>query len=175
MTVQSLLADPAILGTWTLVADRSSVRFTNRTLWGLVKVHGEFTDVSGTGQIGADGTVTGRLNIQAASVRTGIGKRDEHLRSADFFDADNAPKIVIDISGVVPAGEHTADVEATMAVRGTTLPLPLQATVTRLDNDSLHLVGRTTIDRTRWGVSGNMMGMMPAATELVADTIFVKA
>jgi len=175
MTVQGLLADPAILGTWTLVPDRSSVRFTNRTLWGLVQVHGEFTEVSGTGQIGADGAVAGRLTIRTASVRTGIGKRDEHLRSADFFDADNSPEIVIEVSGVVPVAEHTAELAATLTVRGTTLPLPLQATVTRLDNDTVHLVGRTVVDRTRWGVSGNMMGMMPAATGLVADTIFVKA
>lgn len=174
MTVTSLLADPSTSGTWTLAPERSSVRFTNKTLWGLVKVNGRFTEVAGSGQIGDDGSVTGRLTIGAASVQTGIGKRDEHLRSPDFFDTDNSPEIVVEVTGATPTGEHTVDLAATMTVRGTTLPLPLQATVTWLENDTLHIVGRAAVDRTRWGVRGNMAGMMPATTTLVADTTFVK-
>ena len=173
MTVRSILADPSMAGTWSLAADRSSVRFTNKTLWGLVKVNGEFDDVSGTGQFGP-GEITGRLSIGAASLRTGIGKRDEHLRSADFFDTDTHPQITVDISGATPTGEHTVDFAAAMTIRGTTLPLPVTATVTRLSNDTVHIVGRATIDRTRWGVSGNMFGMMPTTAALVADTTFVR-
>ena len=173
MTVQSVLADPSMAGTWSLSADRSSVRFTNKTLWGLVKVNGEFKEVSGTGQFGP-GDIAGRLTIATASVRTGIGKRDEHLCSPDFFDAENHPAITIDVSGATPTGEHTVDFAATMTIRGTTLPLPLSATVTRLGNDSVHIVGRAIIDRTRWGVSGNMFGMMPATAALVADTTFIR-
>ena len=175
MTVHSMLADPSSSGTWTLAPDRSSVRFTNKTMWGLLKVNGRFTDVSGSGQIGDDGRVSGRLTIRAASIQTGIGKRDEHLRSADFFDADNSPEIAIEVDGATPTGDQTVDLKATLSVRGTTLPLPLQATVTRQDNDTIHLVARATIDRTKWGVSGNMAGMMPPTTELVADTTFVKS
>ncbi len=70
---------------------RSSVRFKNKTLWGLVPVNGEFTDVSGDGQITAKGTVFGRVDIRAASVRTGIGKRDEHLRSAGLLRRREVP------------------------------------------------------------------------------------
>lgn len=173
MTVRSILADASMAGTWSLATDRSSVRFTNKTLWGLVKVNGEFEDVSGTGQFGP-GEITGRLSIKAASVKTGIVKRDEHLRTADFFDTDTHPEITIDISGATPTGDRTVDFAATMTVRGTTLPLPLSATVSRMGNDTLHIVGRATIDRTRWGVSGNMFGMMPTTTALVADTTFVR-
>lgn len=174
MAVRSMLSDPSTTGTWTLASDSSSVRFTNKTLWGLLKVNGRFAEFSGSGEIGADGSLSGRLSIAAASVQTGIGKRDEHLRSADFFDADNSPDITIEVTGATPTGEQTVDLAATMTVRGTTLPLPLQATVTRLGNDTLHVVGRAVIDRTRWGVSGNLVGMMPATTTLVADTTFVK-
>jgi polyisoprenoid-binding protein YceI len=173
MTVRSVLADPSMAGIWSLSPDRSSVRFTNKTLWGLVKVNGEFGDVSGAGQFGP-GDITGRLSIRAASVRTGIGKRDEHLCSADFFDTDAHPEITIDVGGATPTGEQTVDFAATMTIRGITLPLPLSATVTRLGNDTVHIVGRAAIDRTRWGVSGNMIGMMPATAALVADTTFVR-
>ncbi|MCE9516294.1 MAG: YceI family protein [Mycobacterium sp.] len=175
MTVRSLLADPSTSGAWTLAADRSSVRFSNKTLWGLFTVKGQFTDVAGSGEIGADGSVSGRLVIRADSLATGIGKRDEHLRSPDFFDTDASPEIVIDVTGATPTGEHTADLAATLTVRGTTRPLPMQATVTLLGNDTLHVVGRATIDRTEWGVSGNMAGMMPTTTALVADTTFLKS
>ena len=64
-TLHALLADPATAGVWNLVPARSSVRFTNKTLWGLVPVNGEFTDVSGDGQITANGAVSGRLDIRA--------------------------------------------------------------------------------------------------------------
>ncbi len=42
MTLRGLLADPGIVGAWSLVPERSSIRFTNRTLWGLMKVNGRF-------------------------------------------------------------------------------------------------------------------------------------
>lgn len=175
MTVRSVLADPSTTGHWTLAPERSSMRFANKTLWGLVNVRGHFAAVSGDGEIGADGSVSGRLNIASASLRTGIGKRDEHLRSADFFDADNFPEIAVAVTGARPVGEHTVDLDATLTIRGTALPLPLQATVTRLANDTLHVVAHATVDRTRWGVSGNMLGMLPTTAKLVADTTFVKA
>lgn len=174
MTLRGLLADPSVVGTWTLVPDRSSVRFTNKTLWGLLKVNGQFADVSGTGRIDADGSVSGRLVIAADSLRTGIGKRDEHLRSPDFFDTAQFPNVAVEVSGATPNGDHSADLAATLSVRGTTRALPLTATVTRLANDTIHIVGRAEIDRTAWGVSGNMAGMMPRTTALVADVIFVK-
>ena len=69
------------------------MRFKNKTLWGLVPVNGEFTDVSGDGHITAKGAVFGRVDVRAASLRTGIGKRDEHLRSPDFFDVKKYPEI----------------------------------------------------------------------------------
>ena len=90
--------------------------------------------------------------------------RTESLRRLNRTEYQNAIRDLLAV-----------DIDATMTVRGTTLPLPLQATVTGLGNDTIHIVGRATIDRTRWGVSGNMAGMMPSTAELVADTTFVKA
>ncbi len=94
--LQALLNDPpGAAGVWQLVPTRSSVRFKNKTFWGgLATVTGTFGDVSGTGQVGSNGAVSGgRLEIGASSLKTGIGKkRDEHLRSADFFDVENHPR-----------------------------------------------------------------------------------
>ena len=172
--LQALLADPATAGVWKLVPARSSVRFKNKTLWGLVPVNGEFTDVSGDGQITAKGAVFGRVDVRAASLRTGIGKRDEHLRSPDFFDAEKYPEISIVVTDVTATGERTADLRAELTVRGTTHPLALSATVDH-DGDTVRISAQTTVDRRAFGVSGNMVGMVGATTTLIADLLFAKA
>ena len=169
MTIQSVLTDPASTGTWTLVPDRSSIKFSSRTLWGLVPVNGRFTDATGEGSI-AGGAVSGRLQIRAASVKTGIGKRDEHLCSPDFFDATNFPLITVEVRGLGADGA----LDATLRVRDTALPLPLTATVTPLGDGSIQVNARTQVDRTRWGITGNTMGMIPATVTLIADAVFVK-
>lgn len=174
MSVRGLLADPGIVGAWELVPERSSIRFSTRTLWGLMKVNGRFTDITGGGRIDSGATVSGRLVIGAASVHTGIGKRDQHLRSPDFFDTNRFPHIVVDVSAATPNGDHSASLLATLSIRDVTRPLTLEATVTRLGNDTIHIVCHTEVERTAWGVSGNMAGMMPAATAVVADTTFIR-
>lgn len=166
MTLQSLLADPGTVGTWTLVPNQSSVRFASKTLWGLVPVKGKFTDVSGSGTVNADGTGSGRLTIKTASISTGIGMRDRHLRDEDFFDAEHFPEITVDVTGPQTA---------TLTIRGTTLPLPLQFTVKHPEADTLLITAHAQIDRTKWGVSGNIAGMMPNIAVLTADTVFVRA
>ena len=173
-TLHAMLADPATAGVWNLVPARSSVRFKNKTLWGLVPVNGEFTDVSGDGHITAKGAVFGRVDVRAASLRTGIGKRDEHLRSPDFFDVEKYPEISIVVTDVTATGERTADLRAELTVRGTTHPLPLSATVDH-DGATARITAQTTVDRTAFGVSGNMVDMIPSTTTLIADLFFAKA
>ncbi|BBY65658.1 YceI family protein [Mycolicibacterium helvum] len=173
--VQALLADPTAAGQWQLVPAQSSVRFKNKTFWGLATVTGEFTDVRGAGQITANGGVSGELVIGAASLKTGIKKRDDHLRSADFFDVEQNPVIRVEVTGLDATGTNTATARATLTVRGTTEPLSVPVTVDQLGDGTVHLRTQTTIDRTKLGVSGNMAGMMPATTTLLADVVFAKA
>jgi polyisoprenoid-binding protein YceI len=170
--LQTLLAEP---GTWQLVPARSSVRFKNKTFWGLATVTGEFADVRGTGQVSANGAVLGGLVIQASSLKTGIRKRDDHLRSADFFDVEQHPEIRVEVTAVEPASANTVTVHASVTVRGTTQPLPLTATVEQVGDGTVRLTAQKAIDRTTLGVDGNLIGMMPATTTLLADVVFAKA
>lgn len=166
MALHTLLNDPAMTGAWKLDQQRSSIRFVSKTLWGLIPVNGRFTDVIGEARVGADGAVSGRLVMRADSVNTGIGMRDKHLRSADFFDTEAFPEIVVEATG--------ADLATTLSIRGTTLPVPLTTTATRQGDGTIAVSARGQIDRTRWGVSGNMAGMMPPNTTLVADAVFTR-
>jgi len=169
-TLQTLLT--ASTGNWTLAPARSMVRFRTRTMWGLIPVNGTFTEVSGSGTIADDG-VTGRVVIPVASVRTGIGKRDEHLRSADFFDAATHPEITAEVSGAQPSG-NGALLDLTLTVRGTSRPLRLSVGVEVLDDGSLRVSGGCTLDRRDFGVSGNMVGMVGTSTDVSADLVFTR-
>lgn len=89
----------------------------------LVKVTGHFAAIAGNGRIAADGSVSGRLVIAAASLRTGIRRRDEHLHSPDFFDTKRFRDIVVDVSAATAIGDHSASLVASLNVRGVTRPL----------------------------------------------------
>ena len=76
-----------LVGRWQLDPQRSSVEFRAGHVWGLASVIGHFDDFEGRLDLKADPAI--ELMINAASVQTGNPKRDRHLRSGDFFDADH--------------------------------------------------------------------------------------
>ena len=171
-SIATLLKSPQAVGRWMLVPGRSSLRFSNKTFWGLMNVKGRFTEFSGDGLVGEGGTVTGKLVIKAASVHTGIRQRDNHLRSADFFDAENHPDIVVTVNGVQPADGDEVNVAADLTIRGHTVAFPFRAKVSADDDGTLRATATTTVDRERLGVSGNMAGMMSKTTTVEAETVF---
>ncbi|HUO37555.1 MAG TPA: YceI family protein [Mycobacterium sp.] len=171
-TIEELLSSPQAVGEWALVAEKSSFQFSNTTFWGAMTVKGRFTDFSGEGRIGPDGKVSGQIVIKAASLRTGIGLRDNHLRSADFFDVEHYPDIVVRVVGAQPAKSDRMEVDAQLSIRGNTAALPLEVRVSRLDDGAVRLTGTTTVDRERFAVSGNMVGMVGKTTTVSADAVF---
>ena len=160
--------------TWSLDASRSSFEFKNKTFWGLANVKGHFTEFSGGGQVDAGGRASGRVDVKAASVHTGIKRRDHHLRSADFFDAERHPDITVTVNNVDATGDEL-NVHAEMSIRGNTIPLPLSVQASVLEDGAVRLSTTTTVDREQLGVSGNMIGMMPMTTTLSADAVFRRA
>ena len=85
---------PLPAGEWTLDPDKSSAEFAVKHFWGLITVRGHFNAIEGELSIDPAGAVAGELRINAASVDTGNKQRDKHLRSADFFGADEHPQVV---------------------------------------------------------------------------------
>ena len=90
-----------VAGTWTIDPVHSDVSFTVRLLT-VSKVRGRFTTFHGTiitSSKPLDSQVTAEIDL--ASIDTGNERRDAHLRSADFLDADNHPTMSFR-SGTVP-------------------------------------------------------------------------
>ena len=172
--VNTLLNNPDTAGVWSLDPDRSTVGFSIKNFWGLIPVKGRFTDVNADGQITGKGAIFGRLDIQVASLRTGIGKRDEHLRSADFFDADRYPEISVEVTGIEPSAGDAADLHATISIKGVTAPVPLPIQISTLDDGAVQVRANAEIDRTQFGVDANPLGMIAKTATIVADAYFVR-
>ncbi len=92
-TLRARLADGSLAGRWNLDPSRSSVKLRSRSMWGLAPVKGAFGQVSGEGVVSATGEVSGTIAVASASVDSKIKKRDQHLRSAEFFDSETYPQI----------------------------------------------------------------------------------
>jgi polyisoprenoid-binding protein YceI len=173
--LEALLHDPDTAGVWNLDSDRSTVGFKISNMWGLISVKGGFTDFDGDGQITGKGAVFGRLDIKVASLRTGIGKRDEHLRSADFFDVERFPEISVVVTAVEPSIDNAADLRATFSIKGVTAAVPLPVRVSVLDDGSVQVSAKAEIDRAQFGIDQNPLGMIGKTVTVSADARFVRA
>ncbi|MGH3643407.1 MAG: YceI family protein [Mycobacterium sp.] len=158
--------------TWLLDPERSTLTFRNKTFWGALTVKGTFSDVDGEGEITSSHTVAGVLRVGAASLSTGIGKRDEHLRSADFFDVANHPEITVEVHGAKVTGADQLDLDATLTIKESAHRLVLPATAELLDDGAVRITSHTKINREELGVDGNLLGMIPPTTLIEGVAVF---
>ena len=171
-STQELLSNPESVGVWNVDPGRSTIGFKAKSMWGLAPVKGHFTEFSGDGQITDTQTVFGRIDNKAASLDTKIRKRNEHLRSADFFEAEKYPDISLVVTSAEAIDGDIVDLRAQLTIKGTTAPLPLRTKVAVLDDGAVRLSTQATIDRKDFGVDGNMMGMIPDKATISGDVVF---
>ncbi|MER5596946.1 YceI family protein [Streptomyces sp. NPDC002265] len=163
-------------GLWQLDPSASAVALRHRTMWGLVNVKGVFGAVAGQGEVAADGTATGTLTLDVASLDTKNAKRDTHLRSADLFDADNHPEITFVARHVERGGDgDTVEVSGQLTVRGISRPLSFPARVTAADAGALTLDAEFTVDRAEFGMGWNQLGMIRGLTTVTTTLRFTRA
>ncbi|WP_406138312.1 YceI family protein [Streptomyces sp. NBC_01089] len=105
-------------GTWTLDPAHSSVGAVAQHL-GISSVHGRFTEFVGRIEIAED-VEKSRVEavIATASIDTGNGMRDGHLKSADFLDVETYPQITYSSTGITPAGPDRWTVHGELALHG---------------------------------------------------------
>ncbi|QKV91107.1 YceI family protein [Streptomyces sp. NA02950] len=166
-------ASPAV-GHWRLDADRSSVRLRHRGMWGLVNVKGAFTRVEGDGEVRPDGSAHGNLAIDAASLDTGIRKRDTHLRGPDFFDVANHPRMVFTVTDASPEGSGAVRVNGVLTVIGHSHPMTFTARLDEAAKDAVTLTAEVVIDREDFGMTANPGGMMTGAATVSVVARFTR-
>jgi polyisoprenoid-binding protein YceI len=121
------------LGRWRLDPQRSSVEFRARHIWGLLTVKGRFADYEGGLDLSADPAI--ELTIDAGSVQTGNRKRDEHLRSADFFDAAQFPELRFESTSIEALDDEEFRITGQLTIHGVTNEIVLHADVQGTDID----------------------------------------
>lgn len=110
-------------GTWTIDPVHSSVGFSVRHLV-VSKVRGEFDTFSGAITVAEDGTPSVRAEIAVDSINTRNEQRDAHLKSADFFDAQNHPVATFASTAVRADGDRYV-LDGDFTLKGITRPISL--------------------------------------------------
>ena len=126
------------------------------------KVRGRFTDFDGAIDFDEARPQGSRVTftIQAASIDTGVGDRDAHLRSNDFFAVDEFPTITFRSTAVVPKGGNQFEVTGDLTMRGVTkqvvIPVDyLGAAVDPWGNHKIAFEGEVTLNRKDFGLNWN--------------------
>jgi len=144
--------------TWTIDPEYSSVQFTGRLLF-TRDVHGSLKIQRGT--ISVDHNDVSMSSAEAiigvASITTGRAKRDDHLRSPAFLDAERFPQIHFKTTSVRRGDRDTFIVTGLLTVRGKSHPVTLD--VTEMDKSTsprgeqlAYYSARATLDRLDLGV-----------------------
>jgi len=170
--LQELLRDGKLAGSWTLDAARSEIGLKSKSIWGLVTVKGVFREVTGTGTVSAAGDATGTITVAARSIDTKNKKRDEHLRSADFFDVARTPDITFAAEQVTPSAEGVT-VSGTLTVRDRARPVSFAARVSG-DEAQVVLDGETEVNRADFGLTWNQLGMTSMNNTITVHAVFTR-
>ncbi|MFP2933149.1 YceI family protein [Pyxidicoccus sp. 3LG] len=149
------------VATWNIDPAHSSVLFVARHMV-VARVHGRFERLTGTLRVNPEQPGQGEVEVSAdtASIYTGAPDRDAHLRSADFLDADNAPKLTFRSTQVEATGGSGFRLMGDLTIRNVTHPVVFEArhTATAKDpwgNTRLIYMARATINRSDFGIRWN--------------------
>lgn len=147
---------------WDIDTAHTSIAFAVRHL-GIATVRGRFRTFAGSVQLNDDGSLRGAtMTIDAASIDSGVDQRDDHLRSADFFDVASHPSITFQSTHVQRARDNRYRVTGNLTMRGATHPVTLDLEVENevrdpWGNRRVAATARGTLDRTTWGLTWNQL------------------
>ncbi len=125
------------------------------------KIRGHFNEYSGEVKFDTNNLADSRFSfkIETASIDTGIVKRDKHLQSADFFDADKFPLMTFESTKITAAGNGLYEVRGKFTVKGVEYDLLLPLTLAGIKDhpavkgkEVVGFNGKVTIDRLAYKV-----------------------
>ncbi len=163
---------------WQLDPVHSTVQFSARHMM-VTNVRGKFRDFSVDVDFDPAHPEQGRVQavIQATSIDTGMEQRDQHLRSADFLDAEHYPALTFTGTRVERVGDDRFRLHGDLTIRGATRPVALEVeymgVATNLQGGlSAGFTAHTKISRKEWGLNWNVG--LEAGGWLVSDEVRVE-
>jgi polyisoprenoid-binding protein YceI len=167
---------------WEIDKDHTNFYFSVDHIFS--KVQGRFTDYAGTILFDPDNLKESEISfeIKVKSVDTGIGKRDKHLRSKDFFDASKYPLITFVSSSISKAGENIYNVNGNLTIKGVSseLILPLRYEGIKdhpfsKGSDVIGFNGHLSLDRLPYAVGNGKYYKMNAVGKDVDILVTIEA
>ena len=172
MTTSTATAVPA--GTYSIDPVHSRVGFAVRHL-GIATVRGHFGSFEGSLE-GGDELDPAKVygSVEAASVDTQEQQRDDHLRSADFFDVERFPRIEFESKEIRPLGEDSFEIVGDLTMHGVTRETSPSAEIlgTESDpwgNERVGVEARGELNRKDYGMTFNQV--LGSGNVLVSDKV----
>ncbi len=163
---------------WIIDPAHSHIGFAVRHMM-ISTVRGEFTEFEGTIDFNEDEPeeTTVEVTIDAHSINTRSEDRDAHLRSADFLDADNHPKITFTGKRVELEDEEHATLIGDLTIRGETHEVALDVEFQGMAQSpwgevSAGFMATTSLNRKNWGLNWNQA--LETGGILVGDKVDVE-
>jgi polyisoprenoid-binding protein YceI len=161
-------------GTYSVDPSHSSVDFSVKHL-GIANVKGSFGTFEGTLVIDGDiSTAKASGSVDIATVDTKESARDEHLRSADFFDAEQFPKLTFESTSIKLVDSDTFEITGDLSLHGVTNSVTLKAEVQGTETDpwgnervGLEITGQ--LNRSDYGMKFNQA--LGSGNMLVSDKV----
>lgn len=150
------VADPAV---YKVDSDHSGVSFTIRHF--VSNVPGRFKDFDGVIKYDAQNPAASSVSftVQAASIDTDNGDRDNHLRSADFFDVEKFPTLTFSSTAVKAVDADTLEVTGDLTIKGqtkkVTVPVELLGSVKTPRGEKAGFETAFKLDRKEYGITWN--------------------
>lgn len=121
---------------WVIDPSHSEIQFKVKHLM-ITTVTGSFGTFEGTAETEGDDFSTAKIQFSAdiASIDTKSEQRDGHLKSADFFDAENHPKLSFESTGLVAKGGNEYTLKGNLSIRGVSKPVELDVEAAGIAND----------------------------------------
>lgn len=159
MTIDTNASPQIETGTWVFDKAHTKIGFIAKHLM-VSKVRGHFELFDGEIVIADDlSDSTIEVTIDPTSITTGAADRDDHLRSADFFEVQTHPEMKFVSTEIIRNGDDWR-VTGDLTIRDTTRPVSLEVTHegTATDpwgKDHVGFSARATINREDWGITWN--------------------
>ncbi len=149
-----------VAATYKIDTAHSTIGFVARHLV-VSKVRGEFRAYSGSIEVADDPTQSKvSVDIEMNSISTREEGRDNHLKSADFFETEKHPNMTFESTGVRLLGGDKWAIDGNLTIKGVTKPVTLDAEFNGASPDPwggarIGFSASTEIDRDDYGVSFN--------------------